>query len=438
MKASLRNSREDSANHNDRTFNSEEKVAHPERTKDNEYIVVRPDGKIESVEGGKGHFRANELAFYEQYYSEDLERKNAHYKSKGNHKAVKTMEQFLDGKNSKPMGEILQIGSMKDGAPPREVVEACVTEYIQYIQNTYPNMHILDFAYHADEETDHIHMRFIMDYINEHGMLCPNQKEALREMGFERPFPDEPEGRYNNAMITFTDTIREKWYEIIQEHGIDLDTIPSEERKEHKSTRQYKNEQIIQGQEETIQTNNEKITHQQTAIEETEKRSEQLTKSIEKKEETNAKLDEDISDKAIKDKALDTAISQKVATLSELDGREKALAERENSLAEKEKTISTREIAINAKEASFNDREKAVKSREKALEAREALTDAKMEKEYRGLMTQFMAKKTGNKNIWSEFIEFVHSARNKLKNKELEKIKADEPQITMEHDDYTR
>jgi hypothetical protein len=106
---------------------------------------------------------------------------------------------------------------------------------------------ILNFALHDDEATPHIHQRRVWKY-TEKGILKIGQEKALALAGVELPYPDRPEGRYNNRKVAFDKMMREKWLEIGIEHGLKLEKEPIPDGRHHQSKEEYirnKNKKIV-------------------------------------------------------------------------------------------------------------------------------------------------------------------------------------------------
>ena len=75
----------------------------------------------------------------------------------------------------------------------------------------------IDAALHRDElGGDHVHVRGVYIALDRDGNAIPRQKAALQHMGYERPNPSAPEGRYNNNKITFTRDLHERFLEQIR------------------------------------------------------------------------------------------------------------------------------------------------------------------------------------------------------------------------------
>lgn len=197
--------------------------------------------------GNEMSFADSEKLFYEQYYSADLERKNEHYKKKGNYKAIRTIDDVLKSEKTAPEELILSIGKKGDTVSS-EIAKKCFGEYIREMNkwNESHGNHIktLNLAIHRDEEgVDHLHLRRVWDYKDEHGNYVLNQNKALESAGVALPKPDKKISRYNNRKITFDAMMREKWLDICEKNGIMIEREPVKNRR-HLSTKDYKNEQM--------------------------------------------------------------------------------------------------------------------------------------------------------------------------------------------------
>ena len=96
-------------------------------------------------------------------------------------------------------------------------------ETVQAMQAKYgEHMRFLDAALHRDEAVDHIHCRVAFIGHDRHGFAVPSQNAALAAMGIERPDPTRPNTKYNNPTISFTDELRETFYQACERQGIQI------------------------------------------------------------------------------------------------------------------------------------------------------------------------------------------------------------------------
>ena len=229
MKLTSINARVDRAGiHNDRNFDYEyAEHINAEKT---------PKNKVWNHTGNNTlTFRQAELAFYEQHFSEYLDKINQKYLSWRQPGNTKTMEEYYASRQSRPEDRIIQIGRYNDGIDPDELW-AIATQYRNMFNKVYsPNCTIISMALHVDEETPHIHIRRVWTATDKDGLSYVNQKDALKELGFLNP----AEGRFNNAKVDFTREDRQLLYQISKEYCYDIG-IDRPEKKKHLDTRTFK------------------------------------------------------------------------------------------------------------------------------------------------------------------------------------------------------
>lgn len=215
-----------SAKHNSRNYDYERLSKHidPEKVKDNLYLCVFPELK--------DNFPEAEMKFYEKYFSKALEERNNNCIKHGNRSRVKNMKQYMN--MNKPQETIIQIGDMHEHGSKKDLVK--LYNELQRYSTELSKGHCktLNVAIHFDEATPHAHLRqlWIYEDVNEKGekMYKIGREEALRRAGIERPYPDKPEGRYNNRFMTYTKLMRERAEEFCLERGLDIDIVRRENR----------------------------------------------------------------------------------------------------------------------------------------------------------------------------------------------------------------
>lgn len=219
-----------SANHNDRNFpleNSEH--IDPSLTLKN--VVWKFDASVD--EYNLKSLDDYEQSFYEKYFSAALDKRNDKQIANRHRDRVQTIEQFRANPKFCPEEDIFNIGKNGDTVDP-EIVKQAFEEYAQWHKTVFSNVIILDAALHVDEPNaaPHIQSRqvWIVERSNENGQtyLDISQKEALAAMGIERPDPTKKEGKYNNAKMIYTAITREKWLDIAESHGLDIDREPQD------------------------------------------------------------------------------------------------------------------------------------------------------------------------------------------------------------------
>lgn len=229
MRATIHNGRtsKDGAyntKHNDRQFdirNAEH--IDPERVKDNRYWNWT--GNPETT------FEAAEQAFYERHIRKHLDAQNARYKAQRHAERAKTMDEYRRSPQTCPEEVILQIGKLSDTIPA-DMMARIIQEQINWEQQTFPGVRVLDVALHMDEQgAPHIHERRAWIYTDKDGNFAISQNKSLEQMGVELPNPDRPRGRFNNRKQTFSRMCREHLLQICREHGLEIEEIPQEKSK---------------------------------------------------------------------------------------------------------------------------------------------------------------------------------------------------------------
>lgn len=274
MKATYHNGRASkggkvyNANHNTlaETRNQQRHIDH-ELTMENK-IWVRDLENLESpqLRETEGSFDASayELDFYKKRYGEARERKNADYVKSGHKDDVRTMEQVIKNPKTAPLETIFQIGTMTERVEP-EVLERATKEFINWMQKEYgSNMDVLDVALHVDEATPHIHARCVLFGRDKEGNRDVNQSGAFRELKIERPDPTKKQGKYNSPLMTFTERNRQKFYDICQSYGLEIDREVKSPSQKNLEVLEYKTEKL---QEELNRANEKLRQYEQQAQE---------------------------------------------------------------------------------------------------------------------------------------------------------------------------
>ena len=264
-----------------------------------------------------------ELRYYEEHFGQALTAQNERYRKKGNHDRVRTMEEFMQARQHRPEETIMQIGTMADGVDPEEFGEM-VDEFLEWEQN-WAEQHgqpfaLLDAAIHVDEASPHAHIRRVWQYKDADGVLHVGQNKALAAAKVPLPDPTQKEGPKNNRKMVYDAMCREKWLDICEEHGYEVERLPDASRSAHIPKEQY---QAIQD----------------------------ALAALEAREE---------------------AVRQSEARLKL---RESRIERREKEQAEAEAAFQVKEDALEAQKQALADRETAVKQREAAVTHRERVAD---------------------------------------------------------------
>lgn len=237
MRATIHNGRtgKDGAyntKHNDRNFNIKNaEHIDPERVKDNRYWNWT--GNPETT------FEAAEQAFYEKHIQKHLDAQNARYRAQRHAERAKTMDEYRKSPQTCPEEVILQIGKMGDTIPA-DMMARIIQEQINWEQQQFPGVKVLDVALHMDEQgAPHIHERRAWVYTDRDGNLAISQNKSLEQMGVELPNPNKPRSRFNNRKMTFSRMCREHLLQICREHGLEIEEIPQEKSKSGRALEDY-------------------------------------------------------------------------------------------------------------------------------------------------------------------------------------------------------
>ena len=253
MKAVMHNGREGSGKHNDRTFlqgkseqDRQEMAPHidPDMTAKNRTWRIGHKDKG-WLSGAGGDIEAAERAYYKKAYSAAQDAKNARYRAQRHPERCKTTDDLYTGKLTRPEEQILQIGSKDEQVDP-EVFRACVQDYINEL-NAWNRAHgkhmqILSVSVHFDETTPHAHIRRVWEHDSKDGRTL-GQDKALEAAGVPLPDPGKDKGRHNNRKMVFDAAMREKWLDICEAHGLQIDREPVPDMR-HKDKADYIRDRI--------------------------------------------------------------------------------------------------------------------------------------------------------------------------------------------------
>ena len=217
--------------HNDRNFNiNHAEHINPERVKLNRYW---------NWTGKEITFEDAERAFYEKHIRQHLDAQNARYRAQRHAERVKSMDEYRRSPQTCPEEVILQIGKLGDTIPA-DMMARIIQEQINWEQQTFPGVRVLDVALHMDEQgAPHIHERRAWVYTDKDGNTAISQNKSLEQMGVELPNPDRPRGRFNNRKQTFSKRCREHLLQICREHGLEIEEIPQEKSKSGRTLEDY-------------------------------------------------------------------------------------------------------------------------------------------------------------------------------------------------------
>lgn len=293
------------ANHNTLEC-TREMQSHIDQTKFHENVYYRftPGKKPERIPGGSGGFDAtkHEKKIYKQLFEKGLEERNQRYIKNRNKKRCREIKDLYQDPKTAPMETIFQVSNSRSDVLTREekrrIAEEAWKKTVNIMFSSYKdNMIPLDAALHMEEQTPHIHFRCVFVTADENGTLMPNQTQALEEMGFQ----SGKRTRYDNALIRFTDHVREVFYQECEKLGLEIDREVISPSKRQKDVLEYQVEQLSK----------EKDSKQEE-LDQVNARLESVTRSLERSEAREKEL-----------KQLNNQLQNQVAQLNQ----EKALSE---------------------------------------------------------------------------------------------------------------
>ena len=381
-----------SPRHNDRNFNlATADHIDPERSSGNWYWQW--DKKAAS-------FDEAEKNFYDKYFADMLQKRNDMYIKNGHRERIQSMDAYRCNPKSCPEETILQIGKLGQTVDPELLRRICI-EYINWMLKQYPQARLLDVALHVDEDgAPHMHIRQVWVGHDKTGQLCVGQAKALKEMGIKRPDPSKPEGRRNNAKMTYTKECRQHLLDICQQHGLDIETEPKEatesgltlleyKRRQEKQKLQdlqeeiaqlkddmaYMDEQLIASQED-LARNQENASAAQIALESAQQQLLDLAEKMKEIDQINQQLD-------IARSQLADTLNMK-ARASEIH---RPFSDRETQTYHKNMLSATRQIGSEAAqklqmahsaEKKLIARESAIRAKEKRIQTLQREAEAKL------------------------------------------------------------
>lgn len=252
-----------SPKHNDRQF-SLQNAPHidPARTSNNwRWQWLENYGK-------RCNFEDAEREFYARYISDHLRAVNSRYEAQRHAERVRNMDEYRRAPQSCPEETIICIGNQDNHPDPGKLLAAYL-ELQHWQQRTFPQLHVLDYAMHVDEQgAPHIHERHVWTYTDANGHTAVGQARALEQMGIQRPHPEQPRNRYNNAKQTYTAMVRHQFAEICKERGLEIETTPRERSQsgltqlEYQSRQEERKLQTLRQQCQTVQEQCEELQQQ--------------------------------------------------------------------------------------------------------------------------------------------------------------------------------
>lgn len=200
------------AKHNDRKFNS----VHADHIDESKSV-----GNVYwSLYEGMS-FEDCEKKYYDDRFGTALALQNEKYEKKRQYCYMRSMDDYRKSPKTCPEEQLIYIGN-KDNNVGASMLQKIVEEQIQWEQKTYPNVVILNYALHVDEQgAPHIHKRQVWEATDKNGNMVVSQTKALKQMGVGT---DKKGTRYDNAKQVYTAECREHFEGLCRQYGIELET----------------------------------------------------------------------------------------------------------------------------------------------------------------------------------------------------------------------
>lgn len=368
-----------SAKHNDRNFDYlDDDHIDPFAVDNNvywKYQDVQPVGEKTAAEMT---FDEYELAWYEQNVSEYLEARNQKAIDGRQPSRVQTMEQFRKNMKACPEENVFTIGNKREQIPP-ELLREIYEEYTAWHIETFPNIKILDAAMHLDEANPHIQSRKVWTAHDEEGRLIISQKQALEEMGIERPNPNKPVGKFNNAKMTYTAMCREKQLELAKKHGLEIIEEPQEPSKSGLSMLEYQTMQEQRERDAAIRARKEAEKRADAADERAaaaEERAADANQRADAAEERAAVAEEKATAMQRERDEARGQVEELLRRADELTLDDKKGAFESKAHFEERQAMFTREKQLDEREGRLNARQQSLDAREQIVQRREDVAAA--------------------------------------------------------------
>lgn len=385
QRTSLHRGKCGNANHNEHGFKKDKNVN----------VLVSLDVEYDTL-------KDFEIDFYKDRYSDMLTKQNEKHIKNRQYNRCKKMEEVYESNRYKPTEEILQYGCVETiNKPTEEDFEDMCVEYAEWLQEWSKehggHLQVLDLACHFDESTPHCHLRTIWDYEDEDGIIKIGQEKGMEQAGLSLPDPSKKAGRDNNRSMTFTALCREKWQDICEEHGYEVERVPLP-RRGNESVEEYQAER------------------DREAIKKAEKKAEKVFKEREK----------EISRKEI-----------------DLEYREKAIEQKEKALKEKESNLNLHEKDLTIQKDNLDVEisagvSKGVKERQEQIinEVTEKITKEITNSKAGNVVMHFAQYL--DKHFKSEDSKYVNLATSWFKAIAKSKAKKDVPDRVAEAEELTK
>ena len=301
------------------------------------------DGIYRLNEPDKMSFKQVEQRYYEEKVSDHLNVQNERYEKARHKEKIKTMDEYRMSPNSCVEEVILQIGKHDESVSEDELWNIAAKQ-MEWEKETFPQVVVLDYTLHIDEPkcAPHIHVRRVWIATDKDGNKYVSERGALKEMGIKPPKEDHDTTRRNNAKVTYTKLCRDHFESLCKEHGIILEPRKdkSEVGLEHIEYKLREMEACAKAAEEKAQLAEERAGAAEEKIAELSEKNKELEKKLDRALEivNNNKIA--ISPETKKNvRGVVTSIEDLTRQKTELEIKEKEIAERERAVKNKESKL---------------------------------------------------------------------------------------------------
>lgn len=283
-----------------------------------------------------GDTHAREI--YAELYQDGLETRNETYIKQGHKERCKSIDDWYNDDKYRARETIIQIGNHKDTTLDKEHIEdikkvrdelqACIEQYaLEYTEKYGSNYKVLNWTIHCDEIENgsvHAHLQDTFFIKDKDGNFTPNQNKALEQMGVKLPNPEKKKSLHNSLIKSFTAEQRQRFTEICQEHGLEVELYDAAKITERNDSK----------------TLHQNTIHLDAEIEEKQKQVEELQDSIDKLTPERDRLS---SERKNLKSEIEELTSKKDSVSNEVDQVHSELAQLQNNIdktkkeAEKEK-----------------------------------------------------------------------------------------------------
>lgn len=182
-------------------------------------------------------FEECEKRYYERKFGKALALQNEKYEKKRQYGYMRTMDDYRQNPKTCPEEQVIYIGNKNDSVDVDTLLNIAL-EQMKWEQKTFPNVVVLNFALHVDEQgAPHIHKRQVWTAVDKNGNMVVSQTKALQQMEVGA---DKKGTRYDNAKQVYTAQCREHFEGLCRQYGIELETERLEASKTGLSMDDYK------------------------------------------------------------------------------------------------------------------------------------------------------------------------------------------------------